>query len=110
MARDSRGVYYYVDQRIKEAGGEDYRVYVGRKGVAKLSALKDIVNDSEGTIFETEKGDLRLIVSRRQKASWNQGNSSKKLTLLDPNKNLDLIYNKLGAYDGEPLGSICHEI
>ncbi len=112
LARDSKGTYYFVDGLIKNKGGKDYRVYIGRKGAAKLTALKDIVDDSEGLIFETKKGDLRLLVDKvdgriSDEAAWVNGNKRKPLKVLPIAENGRLIFEELGVYDGVDWGTIC---
>ena len=120
LARDSAGTYYYVDRLVKQKGGKDYKVYMGRKGAAKPTALKDIVDDSRGLIFETKKGDLRLVVtdygngdySNAQGASWERGGKGKPkpLTVLPVIDNLKLIFEELGAYDGRNWSTVCDQI
>ena len=108
LARDSRGVYYYVDRSIDDLGGKDFHVYIGKKGDMKKTALKDIVDDSEGKIFSTNNGKLRLLTGQR--AVWISGKTNVKLKELPIDKNEDLIFNQLGAYDGQSLGSVCEDI
>lgn len=109
LARDSHGTYYYVDRYREEFGGRHYRVFVGKRGMLKLTKLKGLVEDSEGTVFSTQKGDLRLIVNPKASATWIQGKKRSELTAVDPQKNRKLIYDELGVYLGENLGHICDE-
>lgn len=108
LARDSRGTYYYVDRYRKKFGGGRYQVFVGRKGQLKLSKLKRLVEDSEGTLFSTSKGDLRLVVSAGTRtAVWIKGKKSTPLTSVNVIENRALIFDELGVYYGEKLGFPC---
>ncbi len=111
LARDDRGVYYYVDRVMGEKGGKDYRVYIGRKGAARKTLLKDVVDDSEGLIFETPGGKLRLRIdqnnSRVQHVFWSKRKKRTELTILNPKENGELIFRELGVYDGVALGTVC---
>ncbi len=107
LARDTLGTYYYVDRYRREYGGRHYRVFVGRRGALKLSKLKGVVEDSEGTVFSTAKGDLRFVVNPRTSAIWIRGKKRTELTFVDPAKNMQLIYDELGVYFGEDLGHVC---
>lgn len=110
LARDNKGIYYYVDKLKDEYGGRHFQVFIGRRGQQKLSKLTGVVNDSKGTMFSTPSGDLRLVVdtSGRKVATWIRGKQApKKLTMIDPNKNQVLIYDELGAYLEQKYGHIC---
>lgn len=109
LARDTHGVYYYVDHYRQEFGGRHFRVFVGKRGMLKLTKLKGLVEDSEGTVFSTQKGDLRLIVNPKASALWIRGNKRSELTAVDPYRNRKLIYDELGVYLGEKIGHICDE-
>ncbi len=114
LARDERGVYYYVDRLMSEKGGKDYRVYIGRKGAVKKTLLKDVVDDSEGLIFETAGGDLRLRIDRKNSqvrhVFWSKKKKRTELTILDPQANGELIFRELGVYEGVALGTICSSL
>jgi len=103
LARDDRGVYYYVD---KLHNGLGYRLFKGPRGRLALTAMVDIVDDASGKIFATKKGKLRLVIGGKE-ARWIEGKRSKKLTLLDTRANRALIYNQLGVYEGQQFGGIC---
>ncbi|MCP4447846.1 MAG: hypothetical protein GY811_21290 [Myxococcales bacterium] len=112
LARDSRGAYYYADRYSEDFGGKRYRVVVGRRGQLKLTRLKRLVEDSEGTLFSTDSGDLRLVVSgrsgrREQTAMWIRGRKKTPLTPVKVRTNLKLIYDELGVYYGDDLGFLC---
>ena len=108
LSRDSHGTYYYVDRYRREFGGKRYRVFVGRRGQLKITKLKRLVEDSEGTLFSTERGDLRLIVnSGDRSAVWIRGRKETALTPVKVRANLGLIYDELGVYYGDELGFAC---
>ncbi len=108
LARDTRGIYYYVDKYHHEFGGKRYRVFTGRRGQLKLTKLKGVVEDSVGTVFSTDAGELRLVVSQKaQSAQWIRGKKTLILTTVGVHNNRKLIYDELGAYFGEDLGFVC---
>ena len=106
LARDEHGVYYYVDRGIAPEQRQSFRVWVGKKGELKLQKMKDIAADSEGEVFSTASGDLRFITSSSQ-YTWVHGKQRATLTKLPIDPNLGLIYNTLGLYTGQRLGTPC---
>lgn len=109
LARDERGVYYYVDRGISPELRQSYRVWVGKKGELKLQKMKDIAADSEGEVFSTASGDLRFITGSSE-YTWVKGKQRAKLTKLPVEPNLGLIYNTLGMYTGQRLGTPCDDL
>ncbi|RMH40778.1 MAG: hypothetical protein D6689_12760 [Deltaproteobacteria bacterium] len=108
LSRDDRGRYYYVDRLRDEYGGKGFRLFVGFKGRMKLTKLVNVVSDSEGDIFATRRGDLRLVMGRdRKNATWHRGKKKVPLTTVPLVENLVLIYDELGVYDGQVLGTPC---
>jgi len=109
LARDDRGRYYYLDRLRDAYGGKGYRLFVGMKGSMKKTKLVNVVSDSEGDIFSTKKGDLRLIWDRgkSEKVTWVRGKKRIKLTPVPLWKNSLLVYDELGVYEGELLGTPC---
>ena len=108
LARDDRGVYYYVDRGIPTDLRQSFRVWVGKKGELKLQKMKDIAADSEGEVFSTASGDLRFITGSSE-YTWVQGSQHSKLTKLPVGANLSLIYNTLGMYNGQRFGTPCDD-
>src|SRR5262249_40855215 len=109
LARDNTGVYYYVDQAREPEENNDFRVFKGPKGALKRQEMINVVKDGEGSIFVTKNGKLRLILDKHE-TSWIQGSSKpQQLTELDlaMTANASLIYNELGVYASEPLGTPC---
>jgi hypothetical protein len=108
LARDDDGVYYYVDELRKEAGGKGYRLFVGRKGAMKELTMTDVVVDKNGEIFTTKTGSLKLA---GDKAWWQTGKSAKatktELIALELERNRYVIYRELGIYG--QLGTVCED-
>ena len=113
LARDDRGVYYYVDVLRTIYGGAGHRVFVGKKGALKQMALTDVTSDTAGDVFSTKTGDLRLVntvVEGKDKpsAQWIRGEKKSDLIYLDLYMNQPLIYRDLGLY--KIAGTICGNI
>ena len=68
--------------------------------------MTNVVSDSEGDIFATKSGELRLVLDRKESA-WVKGKQRTALELLPLEDNVQLIYSELGVYAGEPLGTPC---
>lgn len=103
LARDDRGVYYYVDVLRDVYGGSGHRVFVGKKGALKQMPVTDVTSDTAGDIFATKTGDLRLVRNvndGREKATaqWIRGEKRNELVYLDVYMNQPLIYRELGLY------------
>jgi hypothetical protein len=109
LARDDRGTYYYVDRDMLPENNKNFRLFVGQKGNLKLTKLVNVVSDSEGDIFSTKKGELRLVLSRKD-AEWIKGKDKTQLTNVPPDDNLPMIFTELGVYAGEPLGTPCDDL
>jgi hypothetical protein len=114
LARDSFGVYYYVDHIRSQYGGKGYRVFIGKKGAMKERPLVDIATDSAGDVFGTKTGDLHLIRNTSDepvatpKVSLVRGDKETKLMYLDVTINSVLIFKDLGIYGF--TGSICESL
>jgi len=110
LLRDTRGNYYLVEKGFHPEDEKSFRVYVGQKGSLKKQEMKDIVSDSEGQIFSTKKGELRLVVDRSQTPMWIEGAKKKvELKVVPITENLPMIYNELGVYTGARLGTPCDD-
>jgi hypothetical protein len=107
LARDKSGTYYFVDRGNTDETARDFRLYRGKRGQLRPLAMKDVVSDSEGEVFASKSGSLRLVVGK-QSAQWIAGGTS-TLLLLPINENLGLIYNELGVYLSERLGIPCDD-
>jgi hypothetical protein len=109
LARDNKGTYYYVDRGVTPETQRDFRIYIGPRGRTTRQRMKDIVADSEGEIYSTDKGDLRLVLGKAH-AVWMTKNKKQELLWLPVQKNLPLIYNELGCYLGVRLGLPCDDL
>jgi len=105
LARDETGTYYYVD-RAREEDVKDFRLWAGPRGKMKPLPMTNVVSDSEGDIFATHTGELRLVLDKKESA-WVKGKQRTTLKLLPLEDNVQLIYSELGMYAGEPLGTPC---
>jgi len=108
LARDSHGTYYYVDRLRDPYGGRGFRLWVGQRGNMKKQRMLNIVSDSEGDIFATKAGDLRLILDKKD-ATWVRGKKRRELTYVPVSSNVYMIYAELGVYV-ERLGTPCDDI
>jgi hypothetical protein len=109
LARDRRGVYYYVDRGATEETKQDFRLYRGKRGAMRELDMRDIASDSEGEIYESDTGTLRLVVDEDE-ALWIRGRRRTKLKPLPINENYGVIFNELGVYLGEALGTPCDDL
>jgi hypothetical protein len=106
LARDNTGRYYYVDNLREPDGAKNFHLYAGQKGAMKLQKMTNVVSDSQGDIFSTPGGQLRLVISK-QDSTWIQNEKPKKLVWVPVEDNHQMIYSELGVYAGEPLGTPC---
>ena len=109
LARDNTGKYYYVDRVREPEGNKNFRLFAGPKGAMKLQKMTNVVSDSEGDIFATKTGELRLILDKHE-SLWMQDKKKTKLVFLGPTDNHIMIYTDLGVYTGEPLGTPCDDL
>lgn len=108
LARDDRGTYFFVDRGATAQTEKKFRLFVGPRGNLQLQEMTNIVSDSEGDVFSTKTGSLRLILGKE--SSWIEGEKTRKLTQVPVEKNLQVIYNDLGVYSGERLGTPCDDL
>lgn len=109
LARDNSGTYYFVDRAREPEDSKDFRVFRGPKGAVKAQKMVNVVSDTEGDIFITKAGKLRLVLDKHE-TTWLEGGKSVKLTQLDVADNHVLIYSELGVYPGEKLGTPCDDL
>ncbi len=115
LARDDKGVYYYVDLLTTDYGGKGYRLWIGKKGRMKQVPLADVSDDTGGAVFSTKTGDLHFVVdqplgdegegSDSTGASWVRGDKTTKLKPLNTFTNSWLIHSELGIY--KFMGTLC---
>jgi hypothetical protein len=111
LMRDDKANYYFIDRfRSNDDSRRDFRLFIGPRGKLKMQPLKDIVDDTEGMIFSTKTGELRLVTGRDQK--WVAGKKELKLidVPLDDSRNVRMVYLDLGVFDGQPLGTPCDDL
>jgi len=111
LLRNEKGIYYFIDRDRTE--GKGYRLYAGRRGNMKKFKLVDIVDDSEGQIFITNKGDLHFMLNSDKEGdlTWVKGAKAKtNLKRVPIYKNRLLIYTDLGPYENERVGTPCDEL
>ena len=109
LARDRRGTYYYVDRGNTEATRRDFRVYKGARGRMQQLEMRDIVSDSEGEIFSTSSGDLRLVVDNDEGAQWIRRARPQELRRVPVQDNYRLIMSELGIYSGQRFELPCDD-
>lgn len=105
LARDRKGIYYYVDMAESDQV-KDYRLFKGPLGNLKRMKMTNIVSDSEGDVFATPNGKLRLVLEKEH-SFWMRGKKREKLINVPIEKNYTLIFNDLGVYLGQPYGTPC---
>jgi hypothetical protein len=113
LARDEKGVYYYVDVLTSEYSGKGYRLWVGKKGRMKQIPLSDVSDDTGGAVFSTKTGDLHFAVDLdygkgggdASEATWVRGEKVTKLKPLNAFANTWLIHSELGIY--KFIGTLC---
>jgi hypothetical protein len=109
LSRDNKGNYYYVDRLREPENNRNFRLYAGTRGNLKLLKMTNVVSDSQGDIFTTKKGELRLVLDRK-KPSWFSGKTETELIGLPLDDNRALIYTDLGVYAGQRLGTPCDDM
>lgn len=115
LARNEAGEYFYVDRGRWDDNRKQFRVYRGFKGRLEEQKLTNVVNDSEGDIFSTTSGDLRLVLNRKEywwvaRAEKKSESARERLTIVPPERNIPMIYNDLGVYAGARLGTPCDDL
>jgi hypothetical protein len=106
LARDAHGRYYYVDNVREPEGAKNFRLFAGPRGQLKLQKMINVVSDSQGDIFSTPRGELRLVLAK-QDSTWIVREKPSKLTWVPVEENHTMIYTDLGVYLGERLGTPC---
>jgi hypothetical protein len=110
LMRDETGNYYLVDRGLLPGEEKSFRLFMGPKGGMKQLKMTNVVADSEGEIFSTKNGELRLVVDRSQAPMWIAGKKKLALRVVPVEENLAMIYNDLGIYLGERLGTPCDDL
>jgi len=108
LARDRRGIYYYVDRGTREETRRDFHVYRGPRGNLTRLGMRDVASDSEGEVFSTESGDLRLVVDT-ERAQWIRRTRAQELRRIPVAQNYRLIFVELGVYLGQRFELPCED-
>jgi len=108
LARNRKGTYYFVDTG-EEPDSKKFRLYAGPKGALKEHEMVNIVSDSNGDIFSTKSGSLRLVLEKEE-SFWVRDGKSEQLLNVPLHENWGVIYNELGIYTGQPLGTPCDDL
>jgi hypothetical protein len=111
LTRDDHGIYYYVDKGSTPETSQQFRLFVGPKGAMKMQHMTNVVSDSQGEIFATKNGDLRLIVGPQgSKSTWVKGQKRIELLAVPVEENQNMIWTELGVYTGEKRGTPCDDL
>jgi len=109
LARDNKGTYYYVDRLREPANNMSFRLFSGPRGSMKPLKMTNVVSDSQGDIFSTKKGELRLVLDRKRSV-WYARKKETDLVNLPVEDNHIMIYTDLGMYAGQRLGTPCDDL
>jgi hypothetical protein len=109
LARDNKGTYYFVDRLREPENSKAFRLFAGPRGSLKLMKMTNVVSDSQGDIFSTKKGELRLVLDRMHPV-WAAGKAETALVNLPLDENRVMIYTDLGVYAGQRLGTPCDDL
>lgn len=109
LARDAAGKYYYIDRGRTKATESNFRIFVGPKGALVERQMTNIVSDSEGDIFATKGGSLRLLLGKNE-TQWVVKNKATRLTIVPVEDNVAMIFNDLGVYVGQKMGTPCDDL
>jgi hypothetical protein len=118
LARNDEGVYFFVDRKREPPDSKAFRLYMGKKGELKPLKMVNVVSDSEGDIFATKSGELRLIIPKggsgadveHKEPTWIKGKKKTALTWVPVEDNAYMIYVELGVYAGQLLGTPCDDL
>jgi hypothetical protein len=114
LARDDHGRYFYVDKPREPRDSKAFRVFMGQKNALKPLKMVNVVSDSQGDIFATRSGELRLLIPKngevQREPVWIKGKKKTALTWVPVEDNANLIYTELGVYTGQPLGTACDDL
>lgn len=109
LARDNNGTYYYVDRPREPENNKAFRLFAGPRGNLKPLKMTNVVSDSQGDIFTTKKGELRLVLDKKRSV-WFAGKTETELVSLPLEDNRIMIYTDLGVYAGQRLGTPCDDM
>jgi hypothetical protein len=109
LARDDTAVYYYVDRSRAEGNVKpDTRLYIGKRGAMRVQTLTGQASDSAGLLLVTSHGSFNY--KRGPEAFEWIGTDHKSIPLTGVRVDFDLIYNELGVYAGQRMGTPCDDL
>ncbi|MCL2178471.1 MAG: hypothetical protein FWC28_06035 [Proteobacteria bacterium] len=108
LVRDDTGVYYYVDKSTKE-DEKDFQFFVGKRLHLKKTKLQNILQDTEGEIFATPNGTLRIVIGKNE-IYWVRGKKKQALINVPVEQNLPFVWNDLGMYANQKMDTPCDDI
>jgi hypothetical protein len=109
LARDQKGTYFYVDRLREPENNKAFRLFAGPRGSLKPLKMTNVVSDSQGDIFSTKRGELRLVLDKKRSV-WVKRKAETELTSLPIDENVIMIYTDLGVYAGQRLGTPCDDL
>jgi len=98
-----------VDRLRAPANNKTFRLFSGLRGSLKPLKMTNIVSDSQGDIFTTRSGELRLVLDKKRSV-WVDRKKEFELVQLPIEDNHVLIYQDLGVYEGRRLGTPCDDL
>ena len=104
LARSLDGTFYYVDSKRQAEGIEAPRLFVGKKGEVVFYEIKDQLLERSEKVFTSDMGSLIL---QGEKVFWSDSTGKEELSLLNLWEQGILIYQELGAYEGQLLRTAC---
>ncbi|MFN0061884.1 MAG: hypothetical protein ACKVPX_05130 [Myxococcaceae bacterium] len=110
LLRDDTGRYFLVQKGARASNARSFQLFVGIKGQMTEQKMLNVVADSEGEIFSTRAGELRLVVDQKGTSLWIEQAQKTPLRNVPLEQNLPLIYNELGVYTGARLGTPCDDL
>lgn len=109
LARDNKGTYYYVDRPREPEKSQAFRLFSGPRGSLRPLKMTNVVSDSQGDIFSTKRGELRLVLDKKHPV-WFARKKETELVGLPLEDNAMMIYTDLGVYAGQRLGTPCDDL
>jgi hypothetical protein len=106
---ETRSHPFFVDRLREPENNKAFRLFVGPRGSLKLTKMTNVVSDSQGYIFSTKKGELRLVLDLKHPV-WVAGKTETALVRLPRDENRVLTYTDLGVYTGQRLGTPCDDL
>jgi hypothetical protein len=109
LARDDSAVYYYVDRgQPLDNVKSDPRLYIGKRGAMRVQTLTGQASDSSGMLLVTSHGSFKY---KRGPDTFEWIGTDRKSVPLDGVRvDNDLIYNELGVYAGQRMGTPCDDL